>query len=52
MNQNQQTNPQSPDETVPSAPVVIEVTDLEPEQEVSGGYRSQCQNNLKQMGIA
>lgn len=50
MNQNQQTNPQSPDEIVPVAPAAIEVKDLEPEQDVSGGMK--CANNLKQMGIA
>lgn len=37
------------DESAPP-PAQIEVQDLEPEQDVSGG--SKCQNNLKQMGIA
>lgn len=51
MNQNQNSNlPANTDETAQQAPAAIEVKDLEPEQDVSGGVR--CQNNLKQMGIA
>lgn len=43
------TPPTSADEAAQPVPNLIEVKDLEPEQDVSGGMR--CQNNLKQLGI-
>ena len=51
MNQNQNSNPNpSADETVQPVPATIEINDLEPEQDVSGGMR--CQNNVKQIALA
>jgi hypothetical protein len=53
MNQNQNSKSQtSADETVQPVPAAIEINDLEPEQDVSGGAaRMKCQNNMKQMGL-
>ncbi len=50
MNQTQNPSAQKAAEEAPAAaPERIEVKDLEPEQDVSGG--TGCANNLKQMGI-
>ena len=50
MNQNPNAELQSATEEVAlSVPAAVEIKDLEPQKDVSGGMK--CQNNLKQLGL-